>query len=95
MKVLPALSRLVVSRLRWLLATGDQRDAEIVALRHQLLVLQRQVVRPAFTDTDRTILAVLSEVFDRKRLGEVFLIVKPATVIGRQPSPCCPPLDPA
>jgi len=93
MKVLPALSRLVVSRLRWLLATGDH--AEIVALRHQLLVLQRQVVRPAFTDTDRTILAVLSEVFDRKRLGEVFLIVKPATVIGRQPSPCCPPLDPA
>ena len=94
MKVLPALSRLVVSRLRWLLATGDQRDAEIVALRHQLLVLQRQVVRPAFTDTDRTILAVLSEVFDRKRLGEVFLIVKSAT--GRlAPSPCCPSLDPA
>lgn len=73
----------MVSRLRWLLATGDQRDAEIVALRHQLLVLQRQVVRPALADTDRTILAVLSEVFDRKRLGEeVFLIVKSATVIG-------------
>ncbi|MDQ3354371.1 MAG: integrase core domain-containing protein [Actinomycetota bacterium] len=82
MKVLPALSRLVVARLCWLLATGDQRDAEILALRHQLVVLQRQVARSAFTNADRTILAVLSEVFDRKRLGEVFLIVKPATVIG-------------
>lgn len=82
MKVLPALSRLMVWRLRWLLACGDQRDAEILALRHQLLVLQRQVVRPAFTEADRTILAVLSTVFDRQGICAVFLIVKPATVIG-------------
>jgi len=78
----PVLCRLVLSRLRWLIASGDERDAEILALRHQLLVLQRQVARPRFTPTDRTILAVLSTVRDRARLGEVFLIVKPATVIG-------------
>ena len=77
-----ALLRLVVSRIGWLFATGDERDAEILALRHQVLVLQRQINRPRFTDTDRTILAVLSRVFDRCRLGEVFLIVKPDTVIG-------------
>jgi len=56
--------------------------AEILALRHQLLVLQRQVARPRFTDTDRTILAVMSRAVDRARLTEVFLIVRPATVLG-------------
>ena len=82
MNLLPALAHLVLSRFRWVFATGDERDAEILALRHQVLVLQRQVARPAFTETDRTILAVLSSVFDHRRLREVFLIVQPATVIG-------------
>ncbi len=82
MCLVPALTRLVVSRLGWLFAAGDERDAEILALRHQVLVLQRQVARPAFTELDRTILAVLSAAFDRARLREVFLIVQPATVIG-------------
>jgi hypothetical protein len=59
-------------------ATGDQRDAEILALRHQVLVVQRQVKRAQFTDTDRTILTMLASVYDRRRLAEVFLIVKPA-----------------
>jgi hypothetical protein len=31
----------VLSRLGWLFAFGDARDAEILALRHQALVLQR------------------------------------------------------
>ncbi len=44
---------LIIGRLRWLLASGDERDAEILALRHQILVLQRQINRPRFTDTDR------------------------------------------
>ena len=83
MNLLPALTKLVFARLRWLFATGDQRDAEILALRHQLIVLQRQIDRAQFTETDRTILALLSGVFDRRRLAELFLIVKPATVIGR------------
>jgi putative transposase len=82
MNPLPAITKLVLTRLRWVFATGDQRDAEILALRHQLLVLQRQIDRAQFTETDRTILAVLSGVFDRRRLAEVFIIVRPATVIG-------------
>ncbi len=36
----------------------------------EILVLQRQIDRPRFTDTDRTILAVLSTVFARSRLGQ-------------------------
>ena len=82
MNFVGALARLVGSRLGWLFATGDERDAEILALRHQVLVLQRQVGRPRFTETDRTILAVLSTVFDRARFNQLFLIVKPDTVIG-------------
>ena len=77
----PAITKLVLARLRWLFATGDQRDAEILALRHQLIVLQRQIARAQFTETDRTILAMPAGVFDRRRLAHVFLIVKPATVI--------------
>ena len=51
-------------------------------MHHQVLVLQRQVPRPAFDDTDRTVLGVLSQVLDRDRLAQVFLIVQPATVLG-------------
>ncbi len=65
-----------------LVVSGDKRDAEILALRHQILILQRQLERPRFTPTDRAILALLSRGFDRRRLDRVMLIVKPATVIG-------------
>src|SRR3954447_22010093 len=82
MNLAATIRHLIIGRLRWLLATGDERDAEILALRHQILVLQRQINRPRFTDTDRTILAVLSNAFARSRLAEIMLIVKPETVIG-------------
>lgn len=59
-----------------MLASSDERDAEILALRHQVLVLRRQVARPRFTDTDRAILAVLWSALDRARLADVFLIVQ-------------------
>ena len=80
--VLSHLFRLLIARVGLLLVSGDKRDAEILALRHQILVLQRQIDRPSFTPTDRTILALLSRAFDRRRLEGVMLIVKPATVIG-------------
>ena len=67
----------MIARLGLLLVSGDKRDAEILALRHQILVLQRQIEHARFTPTDRTILAVLSRAFDRRRLGRVMLIVKP------------------
>ena len=77
-----SLTRVLLARFRWLFASGDTRDAKILALRHQVQVLQRQIGRRQFTDTDRTILATLSGVFDRRELADVFLIVKPATVLG-------------
>jgi hypothetical protein len=79
---LPPFARLVFARIGLLALSGDRRDAEILALRHQVLVLKGQVARPRFTESDRTILAVLSQALDRRRLSEVLLIVKPATVLG-------------
>jgi len=80
--VISHLFRLLIARLGLLLVSGNKRDAEILALRHQILVLQRQIKRPKLTPTDRSVLAVLSQAFDRRRLNKVMLIVKPATVIG-------------
>ncbi|MSO78880.1 MAG: hypothetical protein EXQ79_04655 [Acidimicrobiia bacterium] len=82
MNLITTFRHLLVGRLQWLLATGDERDAEILALRHQILVLQRQINRPRFTGTDRTILAVLSTAFARSRLPQIMLIVQPKKVIG-------------
>lgn len=62
--------------------SGDRRDAEILALRHQVLVLQRQIKRTRFNNTDRAVLSVLAQSVGRARLGRMLLIVKPATVIG-------------
>ena len=81
MTLLPALVRLVLNRLRWIFATGDARDAEILALRHQILVLQRQINRPHFTDVDRTVLGVLGSAITRSRRNNAFLIVNPETVL--------------
>ena len=76
------LIRLAFERLALLLVSGDDRVAEILALRHQLRVAQRQINRPRFTPADRAILGTLARRFDRKRLAQVLFIVKPATVIG-------------
>jgi putative transposase len=80
--LLPAFARLVLTRFRWLFASGDARDTEILALRHQVLVLQRQINRPRFNDADRTLLALLADVMERGRHHRTFLIVRPATVVG-------------
>ncbi|MBK7019155.1 MAG: helix-turn-helix domain-containing protein [Candidatus Microthrix sp.] len=81
MDLLPSLAHLVLTRIGWVFATGDSRDAEILALRHQILVLRRQVDRPKLNETDRTILALLSSTTDRTRRAATFLIVRPETVL--------------
>jgi hypothetical protein len=59
-----------------------EKDVEILALRHQLLVLQRQVGKPAFTDTDRVVLAGLLCRLPRQKLRQLLLLVRPDTVLG-------------
>ncbi len=43
--------------MRLLPMTDQEKDIEILTLRHQLIVLQRQLGKPAFTQTDRMVLA--------------------------------------
>ncbi len=65
------------------LAFFRQRTAlqfEILALRHQLGVLQRSVKRPKLTAADRFLWGWLSAVWEDWRLSAA--IMKPATVIG-------------
>jgi hypothetical protein len=52
---------------------------EIAVLRHQLLVLRRQVTRPRYVPTDRIVLATLAKLLPRDR-WPIFLVT-PATLL--------------
>ena len=74
------LGFVVVRRVLRLLGLGpspDAKDVEIAVLRHQLLVLRRQVARPRYTPADRMILTTLAKLLPRGR-WPIFL---------RRPSP--------
>jgi putative transposase len=73
---------LVVRRVLALVGLGptpDAKDVEIAVLRHQLMVLQRQVVRPRYAPSDRLILATLAKQLPRDR-WRVFLVT-PSTLL--------------
>lgn len=66
------------------LPMGDRdEDAEILALRHQLMVLERQLgkERVRFTPGDRAILAALPHRLPRDVLRRLRLVVRPDTVL--------------
>ncbi|WUH89846.1 integrase core domain-containing protein [Streptomyces sp. NBC_00433] len=67
--------------LRLLPMSDRDKDIEILALRHQLMVLQRQFGRPAFTETDRAILAGLLHHLPMHKLHQLLLLVRPDTVL--------------
>ena len=67
-----------------LLPMGDRdRDAEILALRHQIAVLERQLGqrRARFTAADRALLAALLHRLPRLALRSLHLLVSPDTVL--------------
>nr|QIY76805.1 transposase [Streptomyces sp. RLB1-33] len=70
-----------VTLLRLLPMSDRDKDIEILALRHQLLVLQRQVRKPAFTDTDRAVLAGLLHRLPMGKLRQLLLLVRPDTIM--------------
>jgi putative transposase len=63
--------------------SSQEKDAEILALRHQLSVLQRQLGpdRVRFTPADRTLLAALLHGLPRDVLKRLRLVVSPDTVL--------------
>ena len=59
---------------------GDAaKDAEILVLRHQLSVLQRQVARPRLTWSDRAVIATLARLIARERWAA--FLVTPETIL--------------
>ena len=69
--------------LRLLPMSDRDKDAEILALRHQLAVLQRQLGanRIRFTPSDRALLAALLHHLPRRVLKHLHLVVRPDTVL--------------
>ncbi len=74
------LVRLVLDLLVLRSRRDRSKDAEILVLRHQLAVLQRQVSRPHFEAHDRAVLAALARVLNRDRWS--MLLVKSDTILG-------------
>lgn len=73
----------VFALLRLLPVSSRDKDAEILALRHQLLVLQRQLGpdRVRFAPADRALLAALLHRLPRHVLKGLPLVVRPDTVL--------------
>ncbi|MEU8140240.1 integrase core domain-containing protein [Streptodolium elevatio] len=69
--------------LRLLPMSNRDKDAEILALRHQITVLERQLGdrRPRFDPPDRAMLAALLHPLPRKMLRRMRLVVRPDTVL--------------
>ena len=57
----------------------DAKDVEISVLRHQLMVVRRQVARPSYAPSDRLVLAVLARLLPRERWSA--FLVTPATLL--------------
>jgi putative transposase len=69
--------------LRLLPVSDREKDAQILALRHQIAVLERQLngQRVRFHASDRAFLAALSQGLPREALRRMRLLVRPDTVL--------------
>jgi len=73
----------VFALLRLVPSSDRDKDVEILALRHQITVLERQLgkTRPRFLSSDRAFLAALLHRLPRDVLGRFRLLVRPETVL--------------
>jgi len=74
------LVRLVIDLLVLRGRRDRSNDIEILVLRHQLAVLQRQIARPRFEPDDRAILTAFARMLGRDRWS--ILLVKPNTILN-------------
>jgi putative transposase len=71
----------VFTFLRLLPTSSTDKDTEILVLRHQLTVLQRQIGKPRLTPPDRAFLAALLHRIPRPTLQQLHLIVSPDAIL--------------
>ena len=74
----------VLSVFGWLALlsrSGRAKDAEILILRHQVAVLQRQAATPRLSWADRAVLAALARLLPGSQLRQLRLIVSPRTLL--------------
>jgi hypothetical protein len=76
----PAVLR-VFGWLAFLARSDRAKDAEILILRHQVAVLQRQVKTPRLSWADGAVLAALARLLPRGRLRQLRPIVSPRTLL--------------
>jgi putative transposase len=81
----------MISFLRLLAMSNADKDIEILALRHQLAVLQRQIDKPRLTLPDRAFLAALLHKLPRPTLRRLLLLVSPDTRPALAPRSAAPP----
>jgi len=79
LSVVHSLVRRVAELLRVHRMDAAAKDAEILVLRHQLAVLQRQITRPQFSWSDRALIATLATLVPRKRWAA--LLVTPEAIL--------------
>ena len=73
------LYRLLAALARLAVRSGRSKDLEIVVLRHQLMVLRRQIDRPELTDDDRSLLGTIAAALPRRLRNS--WIVTPETLL--------------
>jgi putative transposase len=76
----PTSHSLLVGTLTDLARTKAELLAENALLRQQLIILRRQIKRPACTKTDRLLLVVVARYL--RRWKQTLLIVQPETLLG-------------
>ena len=75
------IARSLLACLKVLARREVSKEAELLVLRHENVVLRRQVSRVRYQPADRLWLAALSRLIPRRRWGEVFPVT-PATLLG-------------